>query len=131
MMLKQGYHRTLQHSRRKQDCIRLSFMAACMQVGSELELMSKDERELAASRAELAALLTQQRSVQAATVQSQPSTSDAQHGVQVHSLKSPMPYTAASHHTVLHHISRGQCRRVHHEHPKILRLGGPTPCQAI
>ena len=80
-----------------------------MQVGSELELMSKDERELAQSRAELAALLTQQRSVQAATVQSQPSTSDAQDSMQVLSLKSPMPYTAAPRHTVLHHSSQGQC----------------------
>ena len=57
-----------------------------MQVGCELELMSKDERELAQSRAELAALLTQQRSVQAATVQSPPSTSDAQDSMQVLSL---------------------------------------------
>ncbi len=92
--------------------IRLSFKVACMQVGSELELVSRDERELAQSRAELAALLTQQRSVQAATVQSQASTSDAQDSMQVLSLKNQMPYTAAARHTVLHYSSRCQCQSV-------------------
>ena len=38
-------------------------------------MVSKDERELTQSRAELEALLTQQRSASAATVQSEPSTS--------------------------------------------------------
>ena len=57
-----------------------------MQVGLELELVSKDERELSQSRAELEALLTQQRSAQAARVQSPPSTSTQQAIPQVSSL---------------------------------------------
>ena len=55
MILKQGYHIRLQHDLSvSKTSIGLLFKAACMQVGSELELMSKDERELAQSRAELA-----------------------------------------------------------------------------
>ena len=46
-----------------------------IQVGLELEMISKDERDLTQSRAELEALLTQQRSAEAARVQSPPSTS--------------------------------------------------------
>ncbi len=48
-----------------------------IQVGLELEVVSKDERDLIQGRAELEALLTQQRSAQAARVQSPPSTSCA------------------------------------------------------
>ena len=55
-------------------------------MGLELELVSKDERELTQSRAELEALLTQQRSAQAARVQSPPSTSMQQAIPQVPSL---------------------------------------------
>lgn len=46
-------------------------------MGSDLELVSKDERELQDSRAELEALLQQHRSPQAATADSPPSTSSA------------------------------------------------------
>ncbi len=54
-----------------------------MQVGLELEVVSKDERDLIQGRAELEALLTQQRSAQAARVQSPPSTSVPQDSSQV------------------------------------------------
>ena len=76
-----------------------------MQVGSELEIVSRDKRELAQSRAELAALLTQQRSVQAVTVQSSPSTSDAPNSTQVLSMRHALPDPAASYHPILHHVS--------------------------
>lgn len=46
-----------------------------MQVGADLELVSKDDRELQQSKAELEALLLQQRSAQASSVDSPPSTS--------------------------------------------------------
>ena len=46
-----------------------------LQVGTELELVSKDERELESSRAELEALLTQQRSAHASSADCSPSTS--------------------------------------------------------
>ena len=53
----------------------MSLALPCVQVGSDLELVSKDERELEASRAELEALILQQRSAQASNVDSPPSTS--------------------------------------------------------
>ena len=52
-------------------------------MGVELEVVSKDERDLIQGRAELEALLTQQRSAQAARVQSPPSTSIPQDSSQV------------------------------------------------
>jgi hypothetical protein len=53
-------------------------MNICMpQVGADLELVSKDERELQESKAELEALLLQQRSTQGSTAESPPSTSSA------------------------------------------------------
>lgn len=61
-----------------------------MQVGLELEVVSKDERDLIQGRAELEALLTQQRSAQAAHVQSPPSTSVPQDSSQVLSHSVPL-----------------------------------------
>ena len=104
--------------------------APCTQVGSELELVSRDERELVQSRAELAALLTQQRSVQAATVQSPPSTSDAQDSMQVLSKRSSLPYKVSICHTVLHHVSSGRCQCVDHVHPRF-STREDFLCQAI
>ena len=52
-------------------------------MGLELEVVSKDERDLIQGRAELEALLTQQRSAQAASVRSPPSTSTPQDSSQV------------------------------------------------
>ena len=53
----------------------VTWSLSLLQVGTELELVSKDERELESSRAELEALLTQQRSAHASSADCSPSTS--------------------------------------------------------
>ncbi|CAL8466123.1 g5659 [Coccomyxa elongata] len=78
-------------------------------VGSDLELVSKDERELETSRAELQALILQQRSAQASSVESPPSTSSPSPPAAQHSEWHPRghrsthaPKQATRHNSPLH-----------------------------
>lgn len=94
------------------------------QVGADLELVSKDERELSQSRAELEALIRQQRSAQASSAESPPSTSSP-----APVAPQPPQWHSRSHHRDTPHSPK-QATRPQHTHPVSRGAQQPSPAHS-